>query len=487
MSRLDQNVADLPEPPRYATFIEQVRRYRPSDLLPRVAAVAADISDRHETSTEQWRLLSPWGLAAMARDSMVRGNDHRRPAIVTTERIQELHNLFSNTYDPPDPASGALEILAQLGYEQFSYQESDGEEVARTYAMFNGALRATSTTAVTPETFLGGTVEDVLTAAMVVYAVARHSSGRWASALLDGSAEREIAPTMPAGLVAQIANGMTAGLSEIRHDFAAVRQSAIPRLARYAYNPLHKTPLVRLPDGLVIAPQSRLILKRYSPAGLYYAGLTHFGKDFGDDLGWIAQTYVGQLLGLMNGALVLPEIVHGRPEERSIDWFAVFDDLVLLVEVKSSRPVIGMRMGDASLGDSLKGRLNRAIGQLHRAAAAIGTNPAFDRVPNDRPKIGLVVTAEPYYWANSGIVRSLLEQPSVPTLMASIRELEYMTSHDARTIEAALKAIVESDEATWQLSTSLARHVPPGKRNPILEAAWQSLPFNVADADAEQA
>jgi hypothetical protein len=106
---------------------------------------------------------------------------------------------------------------------------------------------------------------------------------------------------------------------------------------RFGFNPLSSRPAVAdLADALLI-PVPGYIVRKASPLGIYYTGLEKWGTPFTADLGELFEAYVGRQLRLLPDATVLPEIAYGRKKgERSVDWFAVFDDCVVLV--KSSQP-----------------------------------------------------------------------------------------------------------------------------------------------------
>ena len=77
------------------------------------------------------------------------------------------------------------------------------------------------------------------------------------------------------------------------------------------------------------------------------------------------------------------KITYGPHQgQRSVDWFAIFDDCVVLVEVKSTRPTEPVRLADSGLADALGGILSRAIGQLNKSAGLIrARDEALDRHP----------------------------------------------------------------------------------------------------------
>lgn len=175
----------LPDSKRVPPFLEvrqRVRRYRPTDLLPAVARVACHISEPDMVA--QWSALSPWGLAALARESIVRGTEHRDPRDVSDDDVLALHNLFNRSYDwrPSGEKDASLGIRIRHAYEQFPYQESDAEELARTWALLQYALPATNVqrlTAADVQTLVGGPLQDVLRATWLLYGDTLASAGVW--------------------------------------------------------------------------------------------------------------------------------------------------------------------------------------------------------------------------------------------------------------------------------------------------------------------
>jgi hypothetical protein len=99
-------------------------------------------------------------------------------------------------------------------------------------------------------------------------------------------------------------------------------------------------------------------------------GIAHFGNDFARELGDLFEQYVGRQLGQLADAAVYPEIIY-RDERRSADWIVVFDDLVLLVEVKSTRPTQQLRLGVLDRTSASLRQIKHAYKQLETTAALI--------------------------------------------------------------------------------------------------------------------
>jgi hypothetical protein len=88
------------------------------------------------------------------------------------------------------------------------------------------------------------------------------------------------------------------------------------------------------------------MLDRITPAGLYFIGLEQFGSAFTDSLGVMFQNYVGAQLALLEHATVVPEITYGKSSEKTVDFFVITPDVVVLVEVKAARPIRVTRLGE---------------------------------------------------------------------------------------------------------------------------------------------
>jgi hypothetical protein len=94
----------------------------------------------------------------------------------------------------------------------------------------------------------------------------------------------------------------------------------------------------------------------------------------------------------------------------------------------------------------------------------------------DRPRVGVVVTGEPHYLANSAWMRELLRPAPFPTLVASLRDVEHLMALPIEEIAAQLVSIV-SDPEKSTFNLSLALDLAKGIQNPVLEGAWNEYPW----------
>lgn len=173
------------------------------------------------------------------------------------------------------------------------------------------------------------------------------------------------------------------------------------------------------------------------------------------------------------------EVAYGG--SKTIDWFVVFPELTLLVEVKSRR----MNTGDTADNPDLARKIAQIVGHANKQLARThdlleSGHTAVKHVPTDRPMVGLVVTTEPLYLANSPWVRDHLDPLPFPTLTASMRDLENMVRLDSTTLAESLLSIAnDPDLSTWYLTQSLAElnGAEWGPESPILTSAWDAYPW----------
>lgn len=193
------------------------------------------------------------------------------------------------------------------------------------------------------------------------------------------------------------------------------------------------------------------------------------------------ERYVGRQLRLAAGGDLRGEIEYASGQ-RSTDWIWVTPRAVLLFECKSARMTLEARAGDAALPGIVERYIGKARRQLDRTARLIkDRDPAFTDIPADRPIIGVAVTSEPFYLANSRIDE--YGTPSeIPSTVMSLRELEaWVTLRPSESVDALLEIMADEEKRTWTISTAMKR--TSRARNPILERAWKN--FDYIDAALE--
>lgn len=321
-------------------------------------------------------------------------------------------------------------------------------------------------------------------APFIIQGMVRAAGGRYDEAVLDMPVFSEVLTQLDASreTVRALASHLTRSIPAIR-DAALAYGGDVPKhVRRHAYNPLIAMPLVDTGTYGVCAPVPELILQTVMPRGLYFAGYEAWGSEFTRDLGVRVQTYVGrQFQQGQEHFEVLPEIEYEK-SQLSADWILVGREAVVIVECKSARMSMKGRLGGAELHDVTARYIEKGRTQISRTAALIESrDPAFIHIPDDRPVVGLVVTAEPFYLANvpdHGTVEG-----AVPTIVASLRDLERLMSLPYDDVIPALLSVVnDAERRTWHLSDAINDRFPESRRNALLDRAWASSPMAKAIA-----
>lgn len=465
----------------FGEFRQLVRRIRPSVLLPALAALT--LAEFTGPYADWMRFTAPpWAVAAAARESILWGNEHRGDTI-DPEYLRRLFNTYSNISEPkPDPGDGvdALAMLTRLAYDQFPYSESIFEEVSRTHAlMVEGAETLDLEVLNEPDAWVrmvGAPVGQAVGATFLLQTAANVNAGWYDQRWLDRPDLQPLYDLWPRAVIEQRAADLTHTVGTFKADYESKPSVGDER---FGYNPLTARPFLCMPDGRSLAPQPRLILRTVTPGSLYYRGMDIYGEAFGRDLGKMTERYVGQLLtNIAPTPEVHPEVRYGKGNgQASTDWFLVLPSAVVMFEVKSSRYGLRERAAVPGYESRITTLLSKALGQLAVTSERLDDgHQRFAHVPSDRPRVGIIVTAEPYYLANSGWMRDRLKPTPFPTLIASLRDLERLTALPLDQVESQLLAIANDPErSTWNLANSL-QGIPVGP-NPVLQRAWDIYPW----------
>ena len=473
----------------YSAFRQACRAFRPSELVPAIAKLSASFGEPPYSRRIQ-HALPPWGLAAAARESLLFGNEYR-DKVPDGKALGDLMRKFQIAMDITDAEIEGGDLMLSLStrmtHEQLPYEESAFEEVSRSHAWMVEGLSEVETKVITEQALadmLGGiTLRQAIGATFFIQVGAFQNEGQYNPGWLDQPNFADVLKVYPRNTVETVAARLTTTPKDFKAEYgkwALGTQAA----ARYDYNPLVATPFVDMGDGIPVAPASRLILRTVSPGSLYYAGMAAHGPAFAADLGNLFEHYVGRQLKLIPDAEVTPEIVFGKGGgQKSVDWFAVFPNLVVLIEAKSKRLGPAARAGDPSLLDTLHGSLGGARKQLSETINHLSDGHlAFAHIPTDRPMVALIVTAEPFYSGGAylmdysgGPTISGGNLPDVPLGWMSSRQLESLVTHGADVEEILLDIIAKRGDG---IVGFLDVGKQAGAQNPILENAWLSYPWS---------
>lgn len=467
---------------RYSDFRQAVRRHAPSELIPFLSARAAAKQPLAMGWDDGWASdYPPWVYAAIAREAILYGNEHRR-ARLDEEAFRQLRNLMTESHDAhPDRDENPVALLGGYAYEQFPYQTSIMEEIARPYLLM--AAGAGQPPAADWERLLGGSIDQALGASFIIY-VAVMRNGFFDPRWFDEAWFAPISKVVSVRVARAVLDLLTATVDEAKADGKAA-PALPPHLQRFAYNPLIRTPLIDLGDGLRYAPQPQFILRAMSTENLYYRGIREWADaNFAGVLGMQVQDYTGRQLRHSGRLEVLEEFRWHKNKTGGIDssdWFLITPQLTILIECKSARMSMAAKAGSTDGLSRANAVLGKAYKQLKDNADEIRKgNPEYSHIPSDRPLMGLVVTAEPFYMANSQPVRATLPDPGMPVLTVSLREIEQLSILESDALGDALQRIINDGELyEWQLSKSLEKVFPESRELPgnalILEAYEQTF------------
>jgi hypothetical protein len=206
------------------------------------------------------------------------------------------------------------------------------------------------------------------------------------------------------------------------------------------------------------------------------------GDNFGAALGMRVQAYTGRQLRHSGEHTVIEEFRWEQKKRGGVDssdWFLVTPQVTVLIQCKSARMGYAANAGTSDGVKQANTVLGKAFGQIRNNADEIRAgNPAYAHIPADRPLVGLVVTAEPFYTANTPPVREVLPDLGIPIMTISLREFELLAALSPSEVGAGLEDIVANDELyTWPLALALPKVLPnlhEGRDNSLLSDAYET-------------
>ena len=452
-----------------------------------MARYGAEFADPKKYQNPRTAVYAPWVLAEVARVSLTRGTEFRSKP-VTDKDILACCAAYQALSDP-ELGQKTLEALGhfllRMGGQQLTFQQSYSNDLSRTVALLEQTSPGRTPKIATPgwpERLLGCSLQEYVGTAILLYAGALKNQGRFDLEWLTQPQLEEITREIPADTLRRvIEDNYAADRGQFKAmQLAAEEKTGVPdaQYRRFGFNPLSGRPAVGgVTDGLLI-PVPAYILRKASPLGIYYAGMERWGGRFSTDLGYLFEAYVGRQLQLLPDGVVLPEIAYGpKKAELSVDWFVIFDDCLVLVEVKSTRPAEPVRLADNGLEDALGKVLKHAVDQLNTSASMIrNRTTGFEDIPSNLPMIGLVVTMEPFHTVDAPFTRSYLPQCDIPFRVCSAFELEHLvTVSDASVGRLLLDHFQDPSKEGWSVESALAGRA--GVPNGVLVQAWETYPW----------
>jgi hypothetical protein len=394
--------------------------------------------------------------------------------------------------DHPVERDSSLDHLGMVSRglsSQWLYLRYDLNTLGRSVALFDDTpyptnLRPKIMTAGWQHRLLGSSVAEYCTAVLLMHSLAVEGKA-YPFGMADMPLHRIFPEEDSAELFEKIVHKNMLTTIEAFHQpiprlAEAAEQWNVPesQLEPWGYNLLQGRPFV---GGVTtqswIAPCAPIVLQKASAPSIAYAGLARFDCAFTDELGHLFQAYIGRQLALVRGAKAHPEISF-RPSNQSVDWILITPHAVFLVECKSAFPNVDVKEGRSALAAAHEKVIGHGIDQINKTVAALrGGGPEFAVIPPNLPLVGLVVTLGDYDLGNNELLRSHMTQAQVPTAAVSSEFLERMAVHPSAVWDHLAKVATASAGSSNVFETRhLLESYPPTRRNPIIDAAFQSIP-----------
>lgn len=479
--------------PTYREVARRVQKYDPEKLLREIARMAANEARRRIDGATVEPPETSFAFAAVARTAIAearasagsrsrkrkKGRGTRTPG---PHQVRQLCDEMIRVWSPEHEAAAATSLgllMAPLAFEQFGQQWSAMENLARAHSLFADAhaKHPDLPDSAAWEEVLGVSLDGFMRTGFGLHVAMLQNEGQVSRDVLARSDVRPIwEPLNPVELFTVIDAHFAQGFAEHR---AIIIDAQKPGWEKWSFNSLTARPLITFENDLV-GPIPHLLLDRISSTGLWYIGQERWGATFTDAVGGAFEDYVGQNLGLISAATVLPEIKYSTPtgDALSCDWFVITDEAVVLVEVKCARPLLGSRTGEIAAFDDAERKIGKAVQQLESTVTLIkDRHPAFVDIPHDRPLLGLVVTLEPYYLRET-FRDSILESSVLPISIAWAHELENAAAQLQNAPDAGRQLLEALTPSTGPLKVSgtLSKisRATKAARNPIIDASWKS-------------
>lgn len=463
--------------PEWSAMGQAVRRHKPSELLPALAKESYRLGE--EAFHPLNKHYSQWAFAGLARESMQYGTE-LRSIEVSPKALARMLNLYHNAHSIEGvPREEKYLMIGSYQYEQYKFQLSMFSEIARTYLLFcDPDLRVDPDKAPQRDwlEIFGMSLEDRLQAVASIEAVMLAVGGRLKKEDLSILEEHPNYSDVRIEKLMQTLEDLTTTVEGSRELSSKV--PGLPEhLKRFALNPLTRYPIVDIGEGILVAPQPFYLMHTLSVGNLYYRGLKAW-KNFSAELGYRVEAYVGKQLEYAQFERVLPEIDYGtKSPNLSVDWFAIFDDTVLLIECKSAKISQPALSGDpVKTHELLEKSIDKARGQLKKSSELVlSEHPKFRAIPKHLKQLGLIVTTEPIHCANDSMFTGNLQNPGIPCLAISLGELERLTALGSEKMVQVISKVI--DGPTWSVHNAINEHLPEegAQTNQILADAYDKF------------
>ena len=266
----------------YDEFRQRVRRYRRSDVLRAVAALAVQMDAAERGSGQPPRLpeyVRQFSLAGVARTCLIAGNDHRNDPFSINE-LAALCGMYLNIHDPAlDQESSTTrlrQLMSRIAYEQFGFQYSLSEELGRPLPLLldHVAYCPGAPSEADWERALRVPLAHFMRVGFALHVAIMSNGGSIARSLLQAPHVAPVFEPLSTEEALDVADRLFIRTPEEHAAWGRDREE--PRHEKWSPNPLRAAPLVLL-GADVVGPIPRFIVDRITLSGLYFIGLEAFG------------------------------------------------------------------------------------------------------------------------------------------------------------------------------------------------------------------
>ncbi len=331
--------------------------------------------------------------------------------------LKMCHKLFDNNCEKTRKKD-AKEILTEISYRQFVFQQKNFNNFARNYYIYTDlwyrmpyARRIDVLSEI--EAVIGVPYKH---AVFFAYALAGNKSGHFwiydEKAIEDLNEETDLAITP---------DSHRKFVSWCSGDYEAIlsQENQLPPFVLYPIIETKTKPLDNKNDVFMIVSQQFLHDKLTSALYFYLAERFKKGNrrnDFKEIFGHVFQEYVGELLRYyFNTWDVISEIKYKKGKlnsQDSVDWFVTKDDKLIMVEVKQSSIFLSSKHSPSieEIISDLRKTIIHGVKQLKISESDIKSNKyqELHRFCNIKSFTKLIVVNDPLYNANL-VVKTILQ------------------------------------------------------------------------------
>lgn len=482
-------------PPAWEQFRAAVRRVDRDSLLVNAAGASSLIA--RGLDPEEWKThgLTPWSIADVARTALAWGGFARPEADMRTLALLGNMNvqIADEVNDPENASSERVgRMLTRIIFEQFPGQRAVMSEVARTLLPFGSEVRFPErfqARTMGPDWFSrimqGLSLEQYVESVLMIAIVAEQSNGRFSLDWLGLPPLSELRDVLDAESIRRTFEGLlVTTVDEFKAANRRQQKGAKSAQKKYAFNPLADRPFIVGIAPTPIAPWVQAVIAKALPPAIYHRGFSELGRGFTHDLGAVFQEYTGrQLEVLAPGRHVLPEIAYGPKKARrdSCDWFLDLPGILVLIECKARQPNEELRTRGAGWLDSVSESIGKGIRQLDRSNTDLQQiSAACPQIDPAKPRVGLVVTLEPFYVNQNWFMWEHLEKSGFPVGVVSISELESLVTLDPVELSTLLLEAATAARSSEVLEDNLlllnsVLTAAEGRENSLLREVWDSI------------